>query len=177
MTAGCDTPPPTRNAPPPNPPPEPGPKPAPVPDPIPPPLPDPIPPPEPIPLDGGPSAARGLPIFGMLLLGTSRGAMIVGSMVSLGCSLRTTSVGGTNCLVAILGNLPFASGMGDRLPPPPPPCEMSFWGFKGSRTGAISVTVSWSFCCTVLLKDTVNSSATKLPCSAREYITDFGLVA
>src|SRR5579862_1860136 len=109
---GGETPPPTRNTPPPIPPPRPGPTPGPVPDPTPPPLPEPIPPPPPVPFDGGPegTADIGLPMFGMfdaiLIWG---GRTTVGSTGSLGLSLRITIAGGVICSIAALGSLPFGA--------------------------------------------------------------------
>src|SRR3954466_15372541 len=95
-TEGALTPPPTRNTPPPTPPPSPGPNPPPLPDPTPPPEPEPIPPPEPGPFDGGPILASGSPYCDMLTCGrlTSGGAIIDGSIVSLGLGLFTTAIGG-----------------------------------------------------------------------------------
>src|SRR5579872_918877 len=85
---GAETPPPTRNTPPPIPPPLPGPTPGPVPEPTPPPEPDPIPPPEPVPFEGGPAGitALGSPKLGRLLAArwTCGGTTTVGSAVSLG---------------------------------------------------------------------------------------------
>src|ERR1035441_8684081 len=88
---GAETPPPTRNAPPPVPPPFPGPKPGPCPVPIPPPLPVPIPPPNPVPFDGGWSIVEsGLPIGDVAGTVSAGGPTIVGSAESFGRSLRTT---------------------------------------------------------------------------------------
>src|SRR5262249_23583545 len=83
---GAVTPPPTLKTPPPNPPPSPDPTPPPFPAPTPPPEPEPMPAPEPGPLEGGPSLARGSPYWFIATCGsgTSGGAMIVGSIVSLG---------------------------------------------------------------------------------------------
>src|SRR6476646_1936356 len=66
IARGAETPPPTRNTPPPIPPPRPGPTPGPVPEPTPPPAPEPIPPPDPVPFDLGPvgMAALGSPRYG-----------------------------------------------------------------------------------------------------------------
>ena len=51
-----------------------------------------------------------------------------------------------------------------------------FFGLSGAKGGAISVTVSLTLSCTVLLKDTVNSSVTTQPCSDTEYSMDFSSV-
>src|SRR5215470_10835584 len=97
IALGAETPPPTRNAPPPMPPPWPGPTPGPSPDPTPPPLPEPIPPPDPVPFEGGPEGRFdiGSPRFGIFeAMWICGGTTTVGSAVSLGLSLRTTTMGG-----------------------------------------------------------------------------------
>src|ERR1700751_2878891 len=123
---GAETPPPTRNTPPPMPPPRPGPTPGPSPDPTPPPEPDPIPPPDPVPFESGPfgiAAAEGSPRFGMLFIASLiwRGTTTVGSIGSLGASLRTTTIGGVNCSIANFGKRPLEAASLSRSPPPPPP--------------------------------------------------------
>ena len=54
---------------------------------------------EPGPLEGGPSLAKGSPYCAMFTFGrlTSGGAMMLGSMMSLGLGLFTTAMGGVNC--------------------------------------------------------------------------------
>src|SRR5674476_29236 len=103
------TPLPTLYAPPPKPPPSPGPTPGPLPEPTPPPEPEPMPPPDPGPLEGGPILASGSPYWDMFTLGmlASRGTMMVGSMISFGSGLFTTTMGGVNWRVENLGSLPL----------------------------------------------------------------------
>src|SRR5215472_8227882 len=100
MARGAETPPPTRNTPPPVPPPRPAPTPGPSPTPTPPPDPDPIPPPNPVPFEGGPEGIcdMGSPRFGMLLLAmcTSGGTATAGSATSFGFSFLTTIAGGVS---------------------------------------------------------------------------------
>src|SRR6202158_6360910 len=127
MTRGALTSPPTPTPPPPTPPPRPSPTPGPVPTPTPPPEPDPIPPPEPVPFDGGPEGRCdiGSPKLGKLLEAslTCGGMTTVGSAVSLGFSLRTTTIGGVICSIDCLGNLPLGAWNLSRSPPPPPRSE------------------------------------------------------
>src|SRR5690349_18706726 len=106
---GAVTPPPTRYTPPPTPPPSPGPKPPPLPEPTPPPEPEPMPPPEPGPFDGGPILASGSPHTFMFTLGSGEfsGAMMVGSISSLGFGLFTTAIGGVNCRSDGRGSFPL----------------------------------------------------------------------
>src|SRR5579864_4166190 len=113
-TTGAQTPPPTRNTPPPTPPPSPGPNPPPLPEPTPPPEPLPMPPPEPGPFEGGPILASGSPQTGMFTFGrgVSGGAMIVGSITSLGLGLLMTAMGGVNCFMEGLGRRPLLAGVG-----------------------------------------------------------------
>src|SRR5579871_2394024 len=92
------------------PPPQPGPTPGPRPEPTPPPEPEPIPPPEPVPLEGGPAMFdMGSPRFGRLFEAkcTCGGITTVGSIASFGWSFLTTTMGGVNCSMAVLGNLPL----------------------------------------------------------------------
>src|SRR5207253_10766400 len=113
IARGAETPPPTRNTPPPMPPPRPGPTPGPSPLPTPPPLPDPIPPPEPVPFEGGPEGRCdiGSPRFGRLFDASliCGGTTTVGSTASFGWSLRTTIAGGVICSMASFGSLPFGA--------------------------------------------------------------------
>src|ERR1051325_9352656 len=115
---GAVTPPPTLYTPPPTPPPSPGPKPPPLPEPTPPPEPEPMPPPEPGPFDGGPILASGSPHTFMFTLGSGEfsGAMMVGSISSLGFGLFTTAIGGVNCRSDGRGSFPLLAGSGDRSP-------------------------------------------------------------
>src|ERR1039457_2710287 len=140
-TMGAVMPPPTRYTPPPTPPPSPGPKPPPLPEPTPPPEPEPIPPPDPGPLDGGPILASGSPYCVMFTFGrlTSGGAMMLGSIVSLGFGLLITAMGGVNCRNEALGKRPLLAGKGDRSPPPPPPPMACFLGAAFGVKGSTSV--------------------------------------
>src|ERR1700722_4886123 len=147
MTRGALTPPPTWKNPPPTPPPRPSPTPGPVPTPTPPPEPDPIPPPEPVPFEGGPEGRCdiGSPRFGKLLeaIFTCGGMTTVGSAVSLGLSLRTTTMGGVICSIDCLGNFPLGAWNLSRSPPPPPPPACVLEGSSGGiSSGEIRVTVS-----------------------------------
>src|ERR1700687_3500972 len=146
MTRGALTSPPTPTPPPPTPPPRPSPTPGPVPTPTPPPEPDPIPPPEPVPFDGGPEGRCdiGSPKLGKLLEAslTCGGMTTVGSAVSLGFSLRTSTIGGVICSIDCWAISPWAAGNLSRPPPPPPPpaCVLD-GGSGGISSGEISVTV------------------------------------
>src|SRR6476469_9204660 len=146
---GAETPPPTRNTPPPIPPPRPGPTPGPVPEPTPPPEPEPIPPPDPVPFDIGPlgMAALGSPKFGRLAeILICGGTTTVGSTGNFGAGLRFTTTGGVNCSLANLGSLPWGAFSLSRSPPPPPPPVVSFFlldsGIYGEMSGATRETVS-----------------------------------
>jgi len=69
-----------------------------------------------------PILASGSPQFGRFTLGNivSGGAIIVGSITSLGFELFTTAMGGVNCFIEGFGSRPLLAGVGDRSPPPPP---------------------------------------------------------
>src|SRR5579864_9729959 len=89
-----------------------------------------MPPPDPGPLDAGPSFPSGSPQLSALMFGrlTSGGAMMLGSIVSLGFGLLITAMGGVNCRNEAFGSLPLLAGKGDRSPPPPPPPMACFLG-------------------------------------------------
>ena len=121
-----------------------------------------MPPPEPGPLEAGPIFASGSPYCAMLTLGsvTSGGAMMVGSMTSLGFGLLTTAMGGVNWRSAGFGNRPLLAGNNERSPPPPPPPINCFFGGASGggakSTGIVNRTISLAFSCTALLDATVN---------------------
>src|SRR5579864_4223384 len=167
MTRGGATPPPTWKMPPPVPPPSPGPKPPPLPEPTPPPLPEPMPPPDPGPLDAPPNFDNGSPQLSAFMFGrlTSGGAMMLGSIVSLGFGLLITAIGGVNWRNEAFGNFPLLAGKGDRSPPPPPPPIACFLGgafgvyslMSGGRTKLVTALTAF---CTGLVEKTVKSNAT-----------------
>src|SRR5260221_10456971 len=105
----------------------------------------------------------------------SGGATIVGSMMSLGFGLFTTTMGGVNCFKEGLGSLPLGAGRGERSPPPPPP-PICF-GLAGPRYGAISgaisvLNASLAFIWTVLLEATVKSSRMAVPWMASDIMLE-----
>src|ERR1051326_705005 len=122
-----------------------------------------MPPPEPGPLEGGPSLASGSPYWAISTFGslTSGGAIMLGSMVSLGFGLLTTAIGGVNCRNEGFGKRPLLAGNNDRSPPPPPPpicCGLGGASGGGARSiGATSGTYCFTLSCTVLLEATVSS--------------------
>jgi len=83
----------------------------------------------------------GSPRFGMVIANfTCGGTITVGSTASLGCSLRTTTVGGASCSIEVLGIFPFRACSLSRSPPPPPPPAAVLEGWSGrSSEGAIRV--------------------------------------
>ena len=92
---------------------------------------------------------------------------MVGSIISLGCSLRMTSVGGTNCFSAIFGSLPLPeeSATGRRHRHRPAWC--SSWAHsRGSQNRCDQGYGFLTLSCTVLLKETVNNRSTTVLCSA-----------
>src|ERR1039457_5996704 len=96
---------------------------------MPPPWPEPIPPPEPVPFEGVVYLESESPKFrqpGQSGNLASGGAMMVGSIASLGFKLLYTATAGVNWRSALGGNLPRLAGRAERSPPPPPP--MSFLG-------------------------------------------------